>query len=79
MDEMKAAMAARAKRKIKKERAGKAKLQRRVDMGMEVGRGVGDHVIDDSQQEGLFQLARHVSGLRLEVMDRVVVGDCGRG
>jgi len=59
MDEIKGDMDARTKRRIKKERAIKAKMQRRIDMGMEVGRGMtADATENEAQQDGLFQLGQ---------------------
>ena len=52
-------MDARKRRKLKKVRVLKAKMQRRVDMGMEVGRLAERDSLDDQvQQEGLFQLGQ---------------------
>jgi len=58
IDELKHDIDAKKKRKRKKEREKKSKLQRRVDMGMEVGRDQEDPTADAAQQDGLFQLAR---------------------
>jgi len=51
-------MDARKKRKLKKERAARAKMQRRIDMGMEVGRDAEDPLATAAQQDGLFNLGQ---------------------
>jgi len=59
VEEFKEEMDARKRRSLKKEREVKAKMQRRVDMGMEVGRLAERDTLDDQvQQEGLFQLGQ---------------------
>ena len=59
VEEFKEEMDARKRRKLKKERELKAKMQRRVDMGMEVGRLADRDALEDAaQQEGLFQLGQ---------------------
>lgn len=45
-------MDARTRRKVKKDRAFKAKMQRRIDMGIEAGRGVAADVAEDAAQQG---------------------------